>query len=80
MAMDVAKEQPILGGWIPCSERLPEPYDTVLLTGKMLEDKEPLVYMGCINGKKEWQLLGARNPFDYITTAWQPLPEPYKEE
>ena len=73
------KQQP-KQDWIPVSEKLPAPYETVLATGKMEKDKEPLVYMGCVNGRGEWKLLGVRNPEDYITSAWRYLPEPYKGE
>ena len=78
MAIEALKEPK--QDWIPVSEKLPAPYETVLATGKMEKDKEPLVYMGCVNGRGEWELLGVRNYEDYITSAWQPLPEPYKGE
>ena len=60
--------------WIPCSERLPEyDYDTVL----------------CITDTNFWAVMvytkehGFRSgdlDFNGEVIAWQPLPEPYKEE
>ena len=79
-ALEYVMGCPKVGEWIPCEERLPEPYETVLATGKMEKDQEPLVYMACVNGKGEWNLLGVRNPENYITSAWQPLPEPWEGE
>ena len=67
----------MLTGWIPCSERLPEMFCTVLITAKLPEDKESLVYEGARTGKR-WELDGVANPEDYIVSAWQPLPEPWE--
>jgi hypothetical protein len=69
----------MLTGWIPCSERLPEMFCTVLITAKLPEDKEWLVYEGARIGKR-WELAGVANPEDYIVSAWQPLPEPWEGE
>lgn len=65
------------GGWIPCSERLP--------------DKELIYVIGCFkNGNVSMLLYQGGGIFenDYGTglyntkqvIAWQPLPDPYKEE
>lgn len=82
---DVAKiiyEQPKVGEWIPCSERLPEPYDMVNISAKMPDHKEALVYMGSIDGDvlKQWYILGVTNSNDYNVIAWQPLPKPWEGE
>ncbi len=69
----------LLTGWIPCSERLPEMFCTVLITAKLPKDKESLVYEGARTGKR-WELAGVANPEDYIVSAWQPLPEPWEVE
>ena len=78
--LDMVNEQPKVGEWIPCSERLPEPYDMVNITAKMPDHKEALVYMGSIDGSKQWYILGVTNPNDYNVTAWMPLPEPWEGE
>ena len=53
------------GGWIPCSERLPENIDFVLYTHK----------------DGEVDICSIEYFYDYMDkfTAWQPLPEPFKE-
>jgi len=60
------------------SSKLPAPYETVLVTAKMKEDKEYLVYQACRRGNNTWDLIGVSNSSDYNVIAWQPLPEPYK--
>ena len=58
--------------WIPCSERLPEDDDDVIITTGFE------IYIGWFDADNHtWRL---RN--DYITSivAWMPLPEPYKAE
>lgn len=77
---EIIKRQPKVGKWIPCNKKLPGPYDTVIITAKMPNDKESLVYMGSINAIREWHILGIANPNDYNVTAWQPLPEPWRGE
>lgn len=72
-------------GWIPVEERLPEDnhkgiYDMQLVT---LEDGE--VCMGVYNNReKEWWTRKQEGERWYTNKhnviAWQPLPEPYKEE
>lgn len=60
-------------GWIPVSERLPEDgtYITTL-DGELVGQKEPFTGMcGIENGK--WD-------DEDCVIAWQPLPEPYKED
>ena len=66
------------GEWIPCSERLPETHQDVLLelrSGEMLTgfkaETEPYFYCHCEGGCYV-------EPQNVL--AWQLLPEPYKEE
>ena len=65
--------------WIPCSERLAEPYESVLVTAKKEGDKTSLVYQGIRCGDS-FELSGVMNSKDYTVTAWQPEPEPWKGE
>lgn len=79
--IEMVKEQPKAGGWIPCSERLPD---------------ESGAYMATIQGSRI-RYVGAKwfahTGDDYPNKskwcdlckyeeviAWQPLPKPYKEE
>ena len=65
--------------WIPCSERLPAQYESVLVTAKMEGDSYPLTYQGARCGDS-FVLSGVVNSTDYIVTAWQPEPEPWEGE
>ena len=65
------------GGWIPCSERLPDIEADVLLTLRSLD-----IYTGFrANTDGYFYVEGTDDcyvPFDNVI-AWQPLPEPFKE-
>ncbi len=80
--------QPKIGGWIPCSERLPEEGQRVLATheGGINPNRQVIEHF-FHNGEflNNWDMdtdfksptFGQRYMGDII--AWQPLPEPYKE-
>lgn len=56
-------------GWIPVSERLPEPYQSILVTAEDFHfANEPVIYSVY---KKSFS-----GDVDFI--AWMPLPEPYE--
>ena len=57
------------GGWIPCSERLPEIDGMYLITAKVLQKIE-VQYVWFQKNEKIFVCNG-------IATAWQPLPEAY---
>ena len=76
---EVLNKQPKQSEWIPCSERLPEPYESVLVTAKMKEDPHPITYQGIRCGDS-FELSGVMNSTDYIATAWRPEPEPWEGE
>lgn len=61
-------------GWIPCSERLPEEngeYNVMIQGAKKATSLDYIGYGRWYDEvSKEY----------YSVTAWQPLPEPYKEE
>ena len=63
------------GGWIACSDRLPEEYIEVLVSVKEID--------GSFYTRTSWMQDGVwvikKTPFQPEVIAWQPLPEPFKE-
>ena len=63
------------GGWIPCSERLPEVEQDVLLSFRSLD-----VRVGYrANTEDFFYVYGEEYITFENTLAWMPLPKPYKE-
>ena len=82
-AIEIVQEVAKDGGWIPCSERLPEKSGKYLVTQERyrIDDREhvrPMAietdYVEFSAVHKEWQ---RANFFNII--AWQPLPAPYQK-
>lgn len=71
-----AKDTNVPSEWVPCSERLPEHYVTVLAQhGKRFSDEQfirPLV----LTDEEEWY--GDLGLLNGEVIAWMPLPDPYK--
>ena len=76
-------DAPTIGGWIPCSERLPKTNEVVLLCGKYD------IFCGYHNTKGKWYSIigdGWETGMDFPSSnkgdilAWMPLPEPYSIE
>ena len=63
------------GGWIACSERLPEECTEVLVSVKEID--------GSFYTRTSWVQDGVwvikKTPLQPTVIAWQPLPEPFKE-
>ena len=87
------EEQPTVGGWIPCSERLPE--EQKCKDGHIDPSEEVLVYIyygencvsnGCAVSRYWNSSRHYDNPWIDLkcgkenVVAWQPLPEPYKTD
>ena len=73
--LDEREDEEKVGEWIPVSERLPEPEDDVIVSCKSCRIGKKYTstdYRSCKTG--EWSYFGN----DVI--AWQPLPEPYRED
>lgn len=70
-------------GWIPCSERLPEGFQSVLCYAESIARSPDTIFVG---SQKHgfWFLqssIGTESfPTQYKVIAWMPLPELYKPE
>lgn len=70
--------------WIPCSERLPDDCDCVLMQLKNIRTDIKTIrvgFYGCGSGK--WMICGIdgerKHLINHTVLAWQPLPEKYEE-
>ena len=64
------------GGWIACSERLPEESGTYIVNA--IENSIiHVTFAKWMPRMKKWNLTGCRSYWK--VNAWQPLPEPFKE-
>lgn len=83
--LQVIDEQPKVGEWIPCSDKLPDEEGIYLVTFKQGKSVR-LVGYGCSQRTVLWEPIGYGwhdlRTADYYAsdsiTAWQPLPEPWK--
>ena len=76
------REFPQVSGWIPVTERLPEDRCRVLVTVNGKHDN--IIFLDALetaeyDGDSGWIVKGHPKWTDPNVTAWQPLPEPYKE-
>lgn len=69
-AIEKVKEQPKIGEWIPCSERLPETQNNILVC-----QRSGYVSIGYY---RQGNFLDLNSYLFDGVIAWQPLPEPYK--
>lgn len=67
------EEQPKIGEWIPCSERLPDKNDSYLVTWEMRATKRCFTGSSRFTNGKWETMLGTCE-----VIAWQPKPEPWK--
>ena len=69
-------EEEYNGGWISCSDRLPEESGTYIVNA--IENSIiHVTFAKWMPRMKKWNLTGCRSYWK--VNAWQPLPEPYKE-
>lgn len=69
-------------GWIPCSVRLPEPNQKVIVT---YMDRYIGGSYGVCEGQyvyilNSWDISDYMSDDDFEVIAWRPLPKPFKEE
>lgn len=63
------------GGWIPCSEKLPDVEADVLLSLRSLD-----VHTGFMSNTEGYFYVEGEGYVEFENVlAWQPLPEPYKD-
>ena len=86
----IIENQPKIGEWIPCSERLPEMHrEDMEAEGEYYMISNPVIvtdgqqiyiaeYEDDMDYRYGWYSLGGEG-YDNII-AWQPLPEPYRPE
>ena len=67
------------GGWIPCSERLPED-DSICIVTVEYPNNETVVDYGWFERKSVCWFVGMQEFRTSNIIAWQPLQEPYKEK
>lgn len=77
------KEQPKIGGWIPCSERLPNMEEVYKNDGRFILDDGNRRYQGIFDYTEKKFVrfdffCGMQE--DKCAIAWQPLPEAYHEQ
>lgn len=69
------EEQPKIGGWTPCSDRLPETDGFYQVTVKMTETGERFVEKKHYKSQNGWDSPLTKDFIEIV--AWQPLPEAY---
>lgn len=79
--IEAIEEQPKIGEWIPCSERMPEPGKRYSITAVWNDGEKEVarkVYYAVYGSDGLWHTHDY-SPASYEVIAWQPLPEPYHE-
>ena len=66
------------GGWIPCSERLPED-DSICIVTVEYPNNKTMVDYGWFDKKRVCWFVGMQEFRTSNILAWKPLPEPFKE-
>lgn len=66
------------GEWIPCSERLPEPNQYVLVTYKTTDEVHICQYYGDGSENPWYSLIDECLAWNNVVLAWMPLPQPWK--
>lgn len=78
-AINAAEEQPKIGGWIPCSERLPEVEISERTKAGICSDNgERFLITDVEEYVYESTFYAVAKKFEDDAIAWQPLPEAYR--
>lgn len=81
-ALEIIEAQPQVCGWIPVTERLPEEGYGVLATVNGKHNNTTFIdalEIAEYDSDEGWIIEGYLDWINPDVTAWQPLPEPYKE-
>ena len=80
LAIEIVQEvaEEYKGGWIACSERLPED-DSICIVTVEYPNNETVVDYGWFDRKSVCWFVGMQEFRTSNILAWQPLPEPFKE-
>ena len=80
-----ALEKQINGCWVPCKHRLPEEINKYYLVtcrsvicGEFEQFTTTSYFSTFSSGDKSWEI-EEEHGNNWMVTAWQPLPKPYKE-
>ena len=76
--IDIIDEQPKVGEWIPCSERLPEERSEAVLATAYDGISTAIYVFYYENGR--WKDIDGYNVDAAEITAWMPMPDPWEEE
>lgn len=74
---DMIDAQPTVGGWIPCSEKLPNESGTYIISTNDGHINH-VSFAKWMPRLRTWALSGCRSYWK--VKAWMPLPEPYQPE
>ena len=78
LAIEATEKQPKVCELIPCSERLPERDEWILI---QFDDEDNTMCVGWYSKKYEtFTSIDDRMPYFNNVVAWMPLPNPYEEK
>lgn len=79
-AVELAKTAPKIGGWIPCSDQLPDKWEDVMICYYNDREEKHLSDIACLDDDGNWKLWresGGYFPYNFKKkiTHWRPLPD-----
>lgn len=76
----VIEERQLNNGWIPVSERLPGEHKRYLVSMKHKSLNDTFIDCRYCDPDHQFEYQNSLERHNWEVTAWQPLPEPYKED
>ncbi len=74
------RKQPKIGGWIPCSERMPETGIPLLCQWHKRNELDTEVYFSILHVDDDGKWVADYGMPNGEVVAWMPLPDPYNGE